>query len=291
MNAPLLERFVAFVENREALRKTKQTDDDILRNHHFCNVNREDDRVTQWIHTHVRTKYYNRGKNFMLLQIMACRIFNDPPVLSVILPLSPEIKLMKYALTQLKVFKAKEGNRIMRGAYMMPTHGAGPMATGPVEDYWFASLYECAKLDITGCTTLAQVAEALMTLHGVGEFVANQIVTDMRYVPIFGSHFTDWDTFILCGPGTRRGLNRFFGRPLNDKLKSEEYVQELLDVRFDLIDRGCFNGFIEDYFDDPNNLSNCFCEFDKYCRAVDQRNNGLEITLRHYHKHEAPSSF
>ena len=44
-----IENIKWFVNEREAIRLGKETTDDILKNSRFCNIHREDDKVTQWV--------------------------------------------------------------------------------------------------------------------------------------------------------------------------------------------------------------------------------------------------
>src|SRR5690606_38730868 len=77
----------AWVRKREAIRVRKEagqeppyTDDPILRAFRFCNVRREDDRVTVWIRDHIRRPYADHPHLWFMLCI--ARQINWPETLA-----------------------------------------------------------------------------------------------------------------------------------------------------------------------------------------------------------------
>ncbi len=91
------------------------------------------------------------------------------------------------------------------------------------------------------------------------------MVADLRHSPHFWS-FPDKGTFVLCGPGTRRGLDRYIdlSGPKVGNGPQKMYRERLLGIRQALSDEDFFNTT----FYDPNNLANCFCEWDKHERVL-----------------------
>ena len=64
--------------------------------------------------------------------------------------------------------------------------------------------------------TLAQYAERLSCRHGFGGgFMSGQLIAYLKYAPPL-CDASDWDGFVVSGPGSRRGLNRVFGRSPNN---------------------------------------------------------------------------
>jgi hypothetical protein len=108
-------------------------------------------------------------------------------------------------------------------------------------------------------------AEFLGKWNGLGPFLVNQIITDMKY-----SHHlkdaADWDTFVLAGPGTMRGLNRLHGRPLDQQWKQNDAQEALRKLRLELSYERELEWALE-VFTDLNNLANAMCEFDKFLRV------------------------
>lgn len=278
------ERFIKFLHDREETRIHKEliggpgphSTDPILAKHRFCNINREHDTVTRYVHEHFRVPYHARGRTFMVRQMLFCRIFNEPATLAVVCPLED----LREAAELLKAHRAA-GNKLMRGAYMMPPHGKHSIGQDLV-DHQLEVIDKAtgAGMDYTYKTRLSEVAEMLMSVCGIGPFVANQVCTDLRYIPVWGCSYLDWRDFVLCGPGTRRGMNRYFGRRLDHPGSDKKFTEELLVIREEVLPE--VNTDIKHYYRDPNNISNSFCEFDKYERASDQARDGKEITLRHY---------
>jgi hypothetical protein len=221
----------------------------------FCNINREHDAVTKFINQHFRPSVEGRLKD-AAISMAFCRIFNEPETLKLACPLG-DLEVAQAAIAA----KQKTGVKVFRGAYIMPAHeGKGNGAV----DYWFRALRDVQKLDFTGVTELGKVAEIMMTVKGFGEFVANQVCADLRYVN--GLSFTDWGDFILCGPGTRRGLNRLRERPTRDHLNSSTAVEEIKALR-GVLEKT--NPRESAYFKDPNNVANSLCEYDKYARSFE----------------------
>jgi hypothetical protein len=290
-----LDDLIAFINAREAVRLARErgspppwSPDPILQRFRFCNINREHDAVTLWIAENVRAKPECAAARWAIIQLAAARIFNHPPVLMVLLPIldfhSAEHRLRSYKAT---------GAKLMRAAYMMPTHGGVPgiedhSAGVPIEHYWIAvlkllgDLLDCDET-VEQWTHLSQAAELLLKVSGFGEFLANQICADLRYVPELRDRWDDWSTFVLAGPGTRRGLNRLRGRELTFSQSRRDWSMDVRDARMNIADA------LDDnrppwweFFRDPNNLSNVFCEFDKYCRARDAIAAGDPVHLRKY---------
>lgn len=110
---------------------------------------------------------------------------------------------------------------------------------------------------------------------GVGDFLANQVLTDVRYhVKRAKRVFPDWHSFVLCGPGTLRGLARVYGHNKQPADLVRDLREELL---FHVPE-------LATTFDDPNNVANSLCEFDKYQRALDQEAAGETVRLKRQYK-------
>lgn len=259
------ERFRYFIEARERARYHKEliggpgphSDDPIIAVNRFCNVNREDDAVTKWVKVNVRDRWGDCARRDALIQVLVARLWNHPPTLEELLPYTS----YDVALAVLNDMRTR-GEKTMRGAYMMPVHGShGKGKT--VDEYYLQAVREASKMRWE-LESLQAVAEQLTTILGIGDFLANQVCTDLRYTNGW-CRAPDWSTFVLCGPGSRRGLDRFFGREPTGSLQQRVYVAELLSIREGM--------HVEQHplapvFDDPNNLANCFCEYDKWERVL-----------------------
>ena len=264
---PSPERFRRFVRLREEARLTKElvggepphSEDPIIATNRFCNVDREDDAVTRYV-AHFRAHYQHDGPDFLVPQMLAARVWNHPETLDVILPVE-DVAATAEALRELRA----AGKKTMRGAYMMPVHGSAGQGRS-ADDYYLAAVAEARRVKWKPLRSLRQVAEALMGLTGIGEFLANQVCVDLRYTVCY-CDAPDAGTFVLCGPGTRRGLDRYIDMngPKVGNGPQPMYVERLLKIRDEFVDEG---HPLARAFRDPNNVANCFCEFDKYERVL-----------------------
>lgn len=278
------QRFMDFVVLREEARVNRAigmsypwSSDPIITLYKFCNVNREHDAVTLWINKNVRN-LPKLGHRLLVRNVLIARIFNDPETLRHIIPSQDS----KETLRRLAVLR-KDGQKLFRGAYMMPSHGNSGKGVA-VEEYYMRAVDEAMEQEYVRGSTLADVAESLMKARGLGEFLANQVCTDLRYTQWWGNA-PDWKTFIMCGPGTRRGLDRWCGDEPTGNGSQGQYQSRLLEIRERLRGHPTFPPGILRYFDDINNLSNCMCEWDKAERARDQFLAGERITLKKYKPH------
>lgn len=252
---------VRFIQAREELRLNRVkypqlpsmwTKDDILSQFHFCNIDREDDRVTKWVAKHVRP-FCKRDLAFGTFQLLVARIFNDPDVLEDIMPVR-DVDIMYRTLRD----RQRAGLKVFRGAYMMTTCGADMTS---IE--YFRDLLRHVKDDLKigeHVDALWGVSQKLMRFKGIGDFLANQVCTDLRYIDE-GDRWDDWNTFVLAGPGTKRGMNRICHREVKASITQSKIYPELMSLKKHL--KTAFG----DLFQDPNNVANSLCEFDKYQRA------------------------
>lgn len=275
-----VELFKYFITEREEIRKNRGaklaqpwTKDPILQTYRFCNVNREHDAVTRWMATHVRpTLDAERSLRKIVVQLLLCRVFNEPETLKVLFPFDDRRRTHD-AVQELRAM----GKKVFRGAYIVVPHGTAGLGRS-TEDYFLEIADKVREKDFSKVCTLRGVADVLTSIHGIGDFLANQVCTDLRYQKITRG-WSDLTTFVLAGPGTRRGLYRYmhnYQREHSPGVKGD--CQPLLmRIRQALWTRqgSCL-------FSDPNNLSNCFCEFDKYMRARAQVLAGNRVTLHRY---------
>lgn len=242
MNNEALELFWYWIRERESIRRLKESGawkpwskDQILNSYHFCNVRREDDRVTKEIRA-LALKYYNT-EELPAFYAMA-RMFNHAP--------SIEIAITK-GEDGLKSYRA-EGNKIFHTAYVVSTCGKSMDKI----DYVKEVSDKVMKIEVPR-KSLASAHSALMTVDGLGSFMAGQVVADLRN----DRYLTEaWDKNWCCpGPGSIKGLGYIFGRS-NERLFDDQITELFGEMPSDIIKMNIH----------AQDLQNCLCEYSKYWR-------------------------
>lgn len=272
-------RFAGFIRKRELLRFRKEhglepwTTDPILSKYRFCNIHREDDRVTKWISENWRTPC-SRLRYLWFFMVLA-RIINNIESLEELPPPSDKWS----ASTFLKKMKAREqkGLRVFNPAYIVSTCGKVMNKIDYVEQYILSPAWQ-NRNHITSALagSLENYAKILQReVYGISTFMAGQIIADLKYeAPLLVER--DWETFAVSGPGSRRGLNRLCERPIDSSWKESEWHAVLLQLREFVVDESLptvqlaakmpKEAWIHDLH--AQDLQNCLCEYDKYCRVA-----------------------
>lgn len=264
-----------WIAERERIRFKKENGmpkpwsvDPVFHQTYFCNVRREDDKVTRWIR-----KTYNCyvGHPMYEFNIILARFLNWPDTLEevgYIFSYEPN------DLFNLLDLRANLGQKVWGNAYVVTTHGI-PMSkarylTHRVMNGVLTALQASGSLfvggPLQGCRpTLAAAYSQLMRSEGLGSFMAAQVVADLKNSPQHMlSTAPDWWTFVAEGPGSKRGVSWFLnneskGRLWNGFLPSFMTVREFVDEHWDSLIHG--NVICN------QDLQNCLCEYDKYMRV------------------------
>ena len=264
-----VERLAYWVKERDRIRLERAsgsllppfTHDPILAKYRFCNVNRNDDRETRWIHKHIIAAHANHPALWFNLAI--ARFINWSPTLERLKFMSKWDRLRFVEVIQGLMAR---GEKVYTGAYMIRA-GTGEDAKKPKHEYLadrvFGPLWELGKsIDVRKFAFCSEWGVFLSKVFGMGDFMRNQIITDLKYTRFLPEDETfDWTTFCLIGPGTKRGINRVYDRPLTAPVTHDELVS----IRRAL--RKAQTGVDPSVLNDLNNVANCLCEFDKYERV------------------------
>lgn len=263
-----------WVREREAIRVKKErgdsmpwTDDRILGVYRFCNVRREDDRVTVWIRQNVREAF--AGHPLLWLMLCICRQINWPDTIEELIhgegswPVDGGFDPMR--LAAVLSARKERGDKVYTGAYVIPapsTRGADKQAyvAGVVVGDLWRRRDEFADWSLAAGRTLEGTHARIRRSTGWGAFLAYQAVVDMRFTPLLGG-VSDVATWAAAGPGTIRGLNRLHGRPLGSSLSQSWALGEMREI-YALAPSA--TGVLLDFSDVPNIL----CETDKYLRVL-----------------------
>jgi hypothetical protein len=254
---------------KEAGKSKPWTRDPILQTYRFCNVHREDDAVTRWL----RQSFYPRfaGNPDLWFAAVVARLLNLPESLEMVaryvLPYKPE--QLRKTLHNRKRAKMKNFN----AAYIVSTNGVAMDKVDYLIQRVLGPLWAARKnLRLPAALlTLESYHYVLMQYDGLGSFIAAQVIADLKYEPPYfdkelgipTSQADDWYTFAASGPGSRRGLNRVYGLPVDNPWKEAQWRLCLADLCKALPSKLPFrvgNGL------HAQDVQNCLCEFDKYER-------------------------
>jgi hypothetical protein len=259
-----------FIQERHAIHTRRQqglskpwTADPILQKYRFCNVYRELDTVTQWIAQHWR----NVNDADIWFAMAVARFVNWPETLAEIgfpVPWNP-----KHFIKVLEARK-KRSEKVFTGAYVISASGesgsskARYVANSILTPMWERSVRQEKIRPLADFTTsCAYFYKKLMEFHGLGSFMAGQIVCDTKYTRLL-DQAPDWWDWACSGPGSRRGLNRVLNRPVNQAWEEWEWFAHMTRLYSQI------SGMIHTAGMPPlhaQDLQNCLCEFDKYERV------------------------
>jgi hypothetical protein len=265
-----IRRVVRFIKEREQIRVFKEqglekpwTKDPILLNYRFTNVRREDDKVTKWIAENWREQH--NLDRFVWFAVCVARYINWPPTLEKIgypVPFNAArvCKLLnKIAGKKVVRSQTQMSGQVFGGAYFL--NSIGPKIESIVNDR-LKPLWENREVitaHLGACELLEEVYQVFRAQHGFGSFMAAQIVADLKYTPQF-RNVKDWMTFAAPGPGSKRGLNRLCGRPINAPWKDSVWLETLHE----------FQKKLNKEINPPlhaQDVQGIFCETDKYLRV------------------------
>lgn len=250
-----------WIEKREDLRISGKTDDSILKEFRFCNVRREDDRVTIWINENIRKPYTDHP--YLWLMLCISRQLNWPATLNELInsdawPIDETFnpKLMTIKLNERKA----KGEKVYTGAYMISApHTKGADKQAYIAEEVIGKLWEYRKEFKEYSTSLEKLHGWLMCFNGWGPFMAYQAIVDMRFTNIL-CNAPDIYNWAAAGPGTLRGLNRIYLRDKNQSLSQQQALKEIKETYNILIQKNICK---LDFSDVPN----VYCETDKYMRT------------------------
>lgn len=251
----IAERYSIFLKKEKGFPKP-WTKDPILLKYKFCNICREWDTETKWIAENWRNKYSSDAD--LWFAMMVARYINWHPTLAKIGYPNPwnKDRLIK------KITEIEEaGDKVWTGAYIVSTNGSKESKVEYVASMLDKAYSERRYIRPREGDTLQSFYDRIVSVRGVGQFMAGQVIADLKYVnPLMAS--SDWKTFAVSGPGSRRGLNRVYGNS-----PERPWVESEWKKAFDSMYR---------YMEDRNmlvcplhaqDLQNCLCEFDKYMRV------------------------
>jgi hypothetical protein len=203
------------------------SDDPIFQEFRFCNVFREDDKVTKWFREHVRNPLGARRAD----QVRAAVVFRWFNNIATGEQLETFFLLENWRHEEargLVQLMADRGERILNPAYMIKSPPGMNKTTG---------LFQCIANvldDLEMITTEMMEGSSLQKAHTLlqrypylGPFMAYQMICDLRFTGVLG-HATDINTWTAPGPGSARGVGRMFFSDVARYNYNSERDQELL---------------------------------------------------------------
>ena len=257
-NAELVARFVQAREDARLdneLGGPRRCTDKVIQAYRFCNVQREDDKVTRWLKKYWRDPYWQH-ENFIPAMILA-RMVNWPPTLAYMnFPLVWDENHIVHCIHSM----ASRG-KAWTGAYVITTCGR-PMDKATYVVQTAAQALGLPTYQPRPENTLDGLWTSLRGHDGLGAgFIAAQVVADVKYTPLL-QDAPDWWTWAVPGPGSRRGINRYYELPLSTKLGNKEWLahlHEMIEQVTPLLpDHGPYHA---------QDWQNVMCEFDKWMRV------------------------
>lgn len=247
---------VAFIRAREAARLGHGYDP-IIAEYRFCNMHREDDRVTKWVAQNWRDPFVDEPDMWFAMAVARMAINSIDTMSDLGFPVPWDRERFLDVLKG----RASRGMKVYNPAYMIAT----PNWTGNKADFLdqrlLTPLWEKrAAIRPFAGDRLGAFHARLFAEYGVGSFTAGQVVADMKYAPPLDKA-SDWWEWAASGPGSRRGLNRVYGRPLNQPWNETTWLVSLTNLLLDV------NEALPDNQFHAQDLQNVMCEFDKYERA------------------------
>lgn len=249
-----------WINEREAVRIRREegvaapwTRDPYMANVRYCNVHREDDKVTRWLRAN---PVYSRP-DVPVWVVVLSRMVNRIETLAV-LQEAVENDDLGWVKSDLKTLR--HDGPIWGNAYTISTCGKSMDKVDYVVDHVVQAFMEAhGNEDFTSCREFFDQATCI---DGFGSFLAGQVVADLKNIkghPL--NTAPDFDTFAVHGPGSLKGLTAFWGTPVTPST-----FEQRLGAATQLVAPLLCNYVGPIHAQD---MQNCFCEFSKYIRVME----------------------
>lgn len=272
----MLTEFIEFIKEREKIRHRKAsgfpppwTDDPILSNGYFCNVRRDDDKVTRYL----RKEWYenNREDEDLFFAAAAARNVNLIDTLAELGYQSPwNADRFKKVIGE----RQAEGKLTYNHAYMIRAeYYDGKPKHEYLADRMLTPLWvKREAIRPRWGDTLNDFFDRLVSQHGFGSFLAGQVVVDASQYGLL-SDAPDRFRWCVIGPGSRQGLNILMGRPLKAPWSEKDFKEKVNDLQDAVNERLKFRPPLI-----ASDLQSCLCEASKYWKAK----QGIQPLKRKY---------
>lgn len=254
------EQLAYWITEREAMRRRKEefplspgkygfSDDPHMGLVRYCNVRREDDKVTRWLRTIWLNSRLSPG-GWVL-----ARMVNYIPMLELVR--ADAMRQQWDAVAFIMKSARSAGNKIWTSAYTISTAGNRMDKV----DYVMGVVKSADRRAWSFDGLRLATAHGMITqVNGLGSFLGAQIIADMKNTRHHAlSAAPDWYEWSAHGPGSLRGLSVYYGRPVTPGQYAKAIEQCWNEVQ-PLLDSSFQNLHMQDF-------QNCLCEFSKYARV------------------------
>lgn len=251
-----------WIREREKIRLAREveklpppwTHDPVMRTTRFCNIRREDDKVTRWIKINWRDPY--KFHPHLAFAMCVARVVNLPESLEYLG--FPEVWAHDRFVTKMDTLSDGGRNKIWTAAYMVTGgYSKGGETKQEIMARVLDDAYPHAKR-VHHDMSLEEAHKEISRTSGLGTFLAAQVIADLKYTPLLCDS-TDWWSFCSPGPGSTMGLNLLAGRDPKKYLTPAQFSQEVNLLRPIIQERTGYDLTAHD-------TQNCLCEFSKYVR-------------------------
>jgi len=245
------ERCEMFLKRRRGM-PPPWTKDPIMAGVRWCNVHREDDSVTVWMHKNWRYA------EMPMWWIVLGRMLNYIPSLEEIVHFKGGA-FRREDMREILKSREAEGSKLWTSAYTISTCGKKMGKVDYVLD-WVVQAF--VKMGEPQYLSLEETYAEITCIDGFGSFLAGQVIADCKNTPGHPLQATaDWFTWCAPGPGSLRGLNAYYDGALKVTTGNFEYaIEQCWWETHTLLRREVLPMHRQDF-------QNCLCEFSKYMRV------------------------
>lgn len=241
------------------------TDDPVMQAWRFCNVRREDDKVTVWFRENIRDPLKDDPRVFFAT--VAFRWFNTERAGNVLKPylLGMDGWTWDRDAVQADLEAAiHEHGGVFTGAFMINSAPGIPKHIDVLDNLdWVLDhvghQFEAAK-------TKREMMDVILSVPRLGNFAAYQVVVDLQYTYLL-REASDLNTFTVAGPGCAKGI----GLMMSDDPELYRYGAKADQKRMLEVMTACLKASRGPRFWPPewpafvlSDIENGFCEYAKW---------------------------
>lgn len=279
----IVERQTILRKKQDGCPKFEWTEDPIFAEYRFCNVDREDDRVTAWLRENIRIPYADHPDLWLMLALS--RWINWPPTIAELIESEywfgkPNFSLQ--GMSDIMLVRQNRGEKVYTASYMINTEGDKTSIYRNKTKHEFICCKVVGQLVadrdrieaelLSPDYTLEQACNLIQEYANWGGFMAYELVTDLNHTRYL-KDAPDKYTWSNPGIGACRGMHRIKGETdrlerNTSSLEWNEHANKVLKAVHLAYDRGLIpNDLISKEQLDARCIESAHCESDKYLRV------------------------